>query len=105
MSTSTSFVLLFLGLAVVQVTGHGYLIDPPERSSIWRIFPSGPINNDDNGINCGGFGVMKQLCSLYFNFPFYTIISISYLHTESVWFIQPGSMWRMRGRGKIKIIA
>lgn len=57
MSKSTVAVLFLLGLAVVHVTSHGYLIDPPERSSIWRIFPTGPINNDDNGINCGGFGV------------------------------------------------
>ena len=40
------------------VSGHGMLLDPPERSSVWRLFPGAGIPNyNDNGINCGGRGV------------------------------------------------
>ena len=41
----------------VQVTdGHGYLMDPPARASMWRepYKFSTPVNYDDNGLNCGG---------------------------------------------------
>lgn len=37
--------------------GHAYLGQPPGRSSAWRAgFPT-PKNYNDNGLNCGGFGV------------------------------------------------
>ncbi|CAH1777246.1 unnamed protein product [Owenia fusiformis] len=41
---------------VAVCTGHGRLVDPPSRSSMFRFeFPT-PANYDDNGLNCGGFG-------------------------------------------------
>lgn len=54
--------LAFGALAVVLLVtrpadGHGMLLDPPGRSSMWRYFPGSPANYNDNGINCGGFGV------------------------------------------------
>ena len=58
----------FFGLSVVvvvalllsgHVNGHGYMIDPPSRSSVWRLFGTAvaPANYDDNALFCGGFGV------------------------------------------------
>ena len=45
--------------------GHGRLLDPPGRSSVWRdprfktdpSFQNARINYDDNGLNCGGYQV------------------------------------------------
>ncbi|XP_076099556.1 uncharacterized protein LOC143069009 [Mytilus galloprovincialis] len=37
------------------VNGHGFLLDPPQRSSLWRIYPGHfPPNYNDNALNCGG---------------------------------------------------
>jgi len=39
------------------VLGHGYLIYPPQRSSLWRVNTDAPANYDDNALFCGGFAV------------------------------------------------
>ncbi|XP_046401951.1 uncharacterized protein LOC124167930 [Ischnura elegans] len=53
-------VILFLCalavLAVVKVNGHGYMYEPCERSSLWRLGAPTPINFNDDELNCGGFG-------------------------------------------------
>ncbi|KAL8602230.1 hypothetical protein ACOMHN_022743 [Nucella lapillus] len=36
------------------VEGHGRLMEPPSRSSLWRFGLSTAINYDDNALNCGG---------------------------------------------------
>lgn len=57
---------LYLILVVVMVTelssvaGHGYICDPPGRSSMWRKECGGfstPTNVNDMGLNCGGLEV------------------------------------------------
>ncbi|GFN82958.1 hypothetical protein PoB_000946400 [Plakobranchus ocellatus] len=35
--------------------GHGYLMDPPARSSMWRENFQTPPNYNDNQLNCGGY--------------------------------------------------
>lgn len=42
---------------VEQTFGHGMLMDPPNRSSMWRFFPGYPENYDDDGNYCGGMTV------------------------------------------------
>ncbi|CAG7710001.1 unnamed protein product [Allacma fusca] len=46
---------------VVYVSGHGRLMDPPNRSSVWRVpefaHLSPPANYNDNELFCGGAGV------------------------------------------------
>ena len=39
------------------VSGHGRLVEPPSRSSMWRYGFDTPHNYDDNAINCGGLYV------------------------------------------------
>ncbi|XP_011429461.3 uncharacterized protein [Magallana gigas] len=46
--------LLFLAL-VPAVLGHGYLQEPPSRSSMWRFGFNTPHNYNDNQLFCGGF--------------------------------------------------
>ncbi|XP_060076808.1 uncharacterized protein LOC132556412 [Ylistrum balloti] len=41
--------------------GHGYLKDPPNRSSMWRFGFQTPKNYDDNQLFCGGLGKQKYL--------------------------------------------
>lgn len=56
-SSSLAVTLLVLGFVVVAVKGHGYILDPPSRSSLWRLgFPGAPVNYNDNSLFCGGFG-------------------------------------------------
>ncbi|KAL5018830.1 hypothetical protein ScPMuIL_004552 [Solemya velum] len=42
---------------VAFVTGHGRLVEPPSRSSMWRYGYDNPPNYDDNQLFCGGFQV------------------------------------------------
>ena len=57
---------LFLTVAmlVAEVAGHGYLMEPPARNTMWRAgFESEP-NYNDNELNCGGAGVSRVLIHL-----------------------------------------
>ncbi|CAL1534238.1 unnamed protein product [Lymnaea stagnalis] len=53
---------------IALVDGHGRLIDPPARSSMWRFGFKTPINHDDMSLYCGGFyrqwTVNKGRCGL-----------------------------------------
>ncbi|KAF5297118.1 hypothetical protein FQA39_LY02698 [Lamprigera yunnana] len=51
-------VVAFLVVCVLtrDVTGHGMMLDPPNRSSLWRFNNTFPINYNDNQHFCGGFG-------------------------------------------------
>ncbi|XP_076454171.1 uncharacterized protein LOC143289153 [Babylonia areolata] len=58
--TPTCFLLLLFSycLRVPGVEGHGRLLDPPSRSSMWRVgFNNSPPNYDDNQLFCGGVQV------------------------------------------------
>lgn len=49
---------LTLLLFYVEVCyGHGRLISPPGRSTMWRYGYNTPVNTNDNQLSCGGFGV------------------------------------------------
>ncbi|XP_074042485.1 uncharacterized protein isoform X2 [Leptinotarsa decemlineata] len=42
---------------VHEIKGHGMMLDPPNRSSLWRYTSLAPTNVNDNQNFCGGFGV------------------------------------------------
>lgn len=46
--------VLFLA-EVALVRGHGLLLDPASRSTMWRLGFQTPVNYNDNGLNCGGY--------------------------------------------------
>ncbi|XP_076266066.1 uncharacterized protein LOC143199828 [Rhynchophorus ferrugineus] len=48
-----------LGL-VDYVAGHGRLMDPPARNSMWRFGFPNPVNYNDNELYCGGYSVQWQ---------------------------------------------
>lgn len=47
--------VLTLACALSYVSGHGRVVEPPNRASIWRYGYDSPANYDDDGLNCGGF--------------------------------------------------
>ncbi|KAL4220883.1 hypothetical protein ACF0H5_019149 [Mactra antiquata] len=42
---------------VMMVNGHGRLVQPPSRSTMWRFGFDNPRNYNDNQLFCGGFSV------------------------------------------------
>ena len=62
-------VVLLLPALKLTVEGHGMLLDPPQRSSLWRDdrFPEAPINNQDSGLFCGGFNVSINTSDISYN--------------------------------------
>ena len=56
----SSSVLFFLAVcnSLIDVSeGHGYMYDPPSRSSVWRVgfnVPEDEKNYNDMELNCGG---------------------------------------------------
>lgn len=51
---------LVLATFVAYVSSHGMMLEPPNRSSMWRYFPDSPPNYNDNENFCGGFGVCSK---------------------------------------------
>ncbi|XP_022649783.1 uncharacterized protein LOC111245554 isoform X2 [Varroa destructor] len=47
--------LVTLSLGPSLVEGHGRLMEPPSRSSMWRVGFKTPRNYNDNELFCGGF--------------------------------------------------
>ncbi|KAK3098656.1 hypothetical protein FSP39_021660 [Pinctada imbricata] len=47
-------------LIIDFVEGHGMMIEPPMRGSMWRYGFDTPKNYNDNGLNCGGFADMMS---------------------------------------------
>nr|CAD7460233.1 unnamed protein product [Timema tahoe] len=45
---------------VAQVGGHGMVMDPVSRSSMWRMGFHTPVNYDDDGNFCGGFSTQWE---------------------------------------------
>ena len=57
------FAALLIGVSLswtLVEAGSGYLIDPPSRSSMWRLpefsGPDTPVNYDDMSLDCGSGG-------------------------------------------------
>nr|CAD7432448.1 unnamed protein product [Timema monikensis] len=42
------------------VEGHGRLMDPPSRNSMWRFGFPNPVNYNDNELFCGGYAVQWE---------------------------------------------
>ncbi|XP_060076005.1 uncharacterized protein LOC132555669 [Ylistrum balloti] len=51
----TFSICLTLCVWIQGVTGHGRLLEPPGRASMWRFGYNTPPNYDDNQLFCGGF--------------------------------------------------
>lgn len=43
-----------------MVSGHGRLMDPPARNSMWRFGYPNAVNYNDNELFCGGYGIQWE---------------------------------------------
>ena len=43
------------------VEGHGRLMDPPARNSMWRFGFPNPVNYNDNELYCGGYAGYEHI--------------------------------------------
>ncbi|CAH1163501.1 unnamed protein product [Phaedon cochleariae] len=59
MMSKLCFVLL--SMFVSNIAGHGMMLDPPNRSSLWRFNSSAPSNFNDNQNWCGGNWVQNGI--------------------------------------------
>ncbi|KAF7267309.1 hypothetical protein GWI33_019431 [Rhynchophorus ferrugineus] len=58
----TLLLVVCLGVFInKEVNGHGYMIHPPNRASLWRIDWRQPSNYEDNEFFCGGTHVQYVL--------------------------------------------
>ena len=48
--------MLFRKQVIVGTLGHGRLLDPPGRNTMWRLGFDNPVNYNDDEVYCGGFG-------------------------------------------------
>ncbi|XP_059486939.1 uncharacterized protein LOC132203292 [Neocloeon triangulifer] len=56
LAMSPSALCLIFFCLLTQVRGHGRLIEPPSRASMWRYgFSDSPTNYNDHELYCGGF--------------------------------------------------
>jgi len=44
---------------IMETYGHGRLLEPPARNTLWRFGFKAPPNYNDNELFCGGIGVSK----------------------------------------------
>lgn len=58
---SVLVVALTLSFSVQNVNGHGYMLSPINRGSIWRVNSTHPINYNDNELFCGGTYVQYEI--------------------------------------------
>ncbi|CAH0555461.1 unnamed protein product [Brassicogethes aeneus] len=58
-NTIYSIILLLISI-VNNVRGHGRLMDPPARNSMWRFGFPNPVNYNDNELFCGGYAVQWE---------------------------------------------
>ena len=62
-----SIQLICLIYQMVNVNGHGRLMEPPARNTMWRFgFPTIP-NYEDSEMFCGGIKVLDQFMLLNVN--------------------------------------
>ena len=58
-----SFSLCLLGILslwnLVEVQGHGMMLEPASRNSAWRYGWGTPVQHTDNELNCGGAAAQK----------------------------------------------
>lgn len=57
-SASIPILMVVMALSTAQlIDGHGTMIDPVARNSLWRVDSSAPKNYNDIELFCGGLGV------------------------------------------------
>ena len=61
MSQNVVQILIVAPLQVTVSWGHGRLMEPPSRASMWRLGYPNPADYNDNQGFCGGFQVRCKI--------------------------------------------
>lgn len=56
-----SRIMIIKVLNYIYVNGHGRLMDPPARNSMWRFGYPNPVNYNDNELFCGGYAGLLDI--------------------------------------------
>lgn len=46
--------IVFSAFVISVISGHGYMVSPPARNSMWRFGYPNPVNYNDRSLFCGG---------------------------------------------------
>lgn len=77
--------LSFVLMVPSSIDGHGMLLSPPQRSSMFRFKFNVPPNYNDNGLNCGGYGVSYSMDENHISYiKWYTIVFISQINRSNI---------------------
>lgn len=60
LASASALLVVLLLRASCLVRGHGTMMEPVSRNSLWRIDPKAPVNYNDIELFCGGIGVVTQ---------------------------------------------
>ena len=60
-ATLIASIIIYNCLIVYNVHGHAILDIPLSRASAWTYDKTRPVNNNDDGLNCGDFSVSLSL--------------------------------------------
>jgi len=100
--------IIFLGIFIDfgNVEGHGRIMEPPMRASLWRFeefeYLNPPVMYDDDAFWCGGYVTQHQtnggkcgLCEIEFYFHLIYVIKMHFI-TRNVFVLH---RWRQLCRG------
>ncbi|XP_066245137.1 uncharacterized protein [Euwallacea similis] len=60
----SSICACFFAALIAEISGHGYMFNPINRASLWRLEPTNytiPHDYEDNQFFCGGFSVQYEI--------------------------------------------
>ena len=55
------FIFVLAVAFLKEAAGHGMMLEPANRASLWRFYAAALTDYDDNAFNCGGFWVRLKL--------------------------------------------
>ena len=62
---NTLLYIFVSGIMWREISGHGRLMDPPARGTMWRLGFDTPPNYNDHQLFCGGFFVSKMAILIF----------------------------------------
>lgn len=68
--------ILIINSFISSIHGHGRLIDPPGRASMWRYGFNTPVDYNDNQLFCGGYNVCIRF---FLNFQDVLFVNKAYI--------------------------
>lgn len=89
-------IVFLIGLFHQEIAGHGRMLEPLQRNSVWRMYPDYPVDPKDDYNNCGGVtvsmitnrktvqSIQSLLCSIQYHFNLILRFYIFYMTLKSI---------------------